>query len=755
MERVSFKIEGMTCAACSSRIEKTIGKMDGISRSNVNLATERAVFIFDPETIAAEDIKTRIDKLGYKALEVAAVDKSKALAEKRKQISLLWRRFIISAIFCLPLLYLAMGPMLSLPVSVFLRPDTYPKAYSIAQLMLLLPILFCGRRFYVSGYKALFRLSPNMDSLISIGTTAAVLYSLYSVVMVFSGDAMAVHHLYFESAGVILTLITLGKTLEAVSKGKTSDSIKKLMGLAPKTAMVEREDGSFKETAIEDVLPGDIIILRPGDKIPVDGVVLDGFTSIDESMLTGESVPVDKSEGDMVFAACINKNGSIRFRAQKTGEETALAQIIRLVEEAQGSKAPIARLADKVSAYFVPLVFLIALLSAGAWWISGESPIFALTIFISVLVIACPCALGLATPTAIMVGTGKGAEHGILIKNGEALERAERIDAIVFDKTGTITKGLLQLTDIVCLGKIDGNELLRHAASAEQNSEHPLGKAVINAAIDRQLTIPKSERFNAIPGQGVEFSIEGRDMLLGNSVLMDANNIELDTAGAEVQSLAAEGKTSVYLAADGSIKGIFAFADTIKESSAGAVSMLKESGIDVYMLTGDNARTAAAIAKAANIDNVFAGVLPEGKSEVVKSLQGKGKCTAMVGDGINDAPALTQADIGIAIGSGTDVAIESADIVLMYSDLNGVYKAIDLSKRTIRKIKQNLFWAFCFNVLGIPIAAGLLHIFGGPLLNPMFAAAAMSLSSLTVVGNALRLSKAFEKKDKNNSRLAG
>ena len=551
---------------------------------------------------------------------------------------------------------------------------------------------------------------------------------------------MAVDSLYFETAGVIITLILLGKSLEALSKGRTSEAIKKLMGLAPKTAILIR-DGIEVEVAIDEVEIGNIILVKPGQKIPVDGVVVEGSTSIDESMLTGESIPIAKTAGDSVYAASINKNGLIQFKATKVGGETALAQIIKLVEEAQGSKAPIAKMADIVSGYFVPIVFVVALLASLAWFVSGESLVFSLTIFIAILVIACPCALGLATPTAIMVGTGKGAEYGILIKSGEALETSHKIDTVVLDKTGTITEGKPKVTDIITMEGINSSRLLQIAASGEKGSEHPLADAIVKAAEADQLEMLKTEGFEAIPGHGIRVEIDGMSVLLGNRKLMEDQGVELNSMEHHSDRLAGEGKTPMYIAMNRQMAGIIAVADVVKGSSLKAIEKMKAMGLEVAMITGDNRRTAEAIAKQVGIGLVLAEVLPQDKSSEVKRLQTEGKKVAMVGDGINDAPALAQADVGIAIGSGTDVAMESAEIVLMRSDLMDVPAAIQLSKSTIRNIKQNLFWAFAYNVIGIPIAAGLLHLFGGPLLNPIFAAAAMSLSSMSVLTNALRLKR--------------
>jgi len=741
---VTIPIGGMTCAACAQRIEKTLNKLEGVKKASVNLATEKAAIEYDPQVVRISTIKQAIEKIGYKALEAenkSAVDEDKM--RKQKEIRTLWIKFIISAAFGIPLLYLAMGSMvwwLPFPIPKSLEPMQYPLRYALVQIALTLPIVIAGYRFYTVGFKALIQRSPNMDSLIAIGTTAAIVYSLYSTYQIYIGNFHAVEGLYFETAGVIITLILLGKSLEAVSKGKTSEAIKKLMGLAPKTAIVI-QDGNEIEIPIDEVEIGDVVLVKPGEKIPVDGVVIDGHTAIDESMLTGESMPVDKKAGDKVYAASINKNGVIRFQALKVGGDTALAQIIKLVEDAQSSKAPIAQMADIVSGYFVPIVVGIAILAFAAWLISGQSLVFSLTIFISVLVIACPCALGLATPTAIMVGTGKGAEYGILIKGGEALETTHKINTIVFDKTGTITEGKPQVTDVIPASGISREHLLQVTASAEKGSEHPLGEAIVKGAEKENLEFLKVTRFEAIPGHGIEVDIDGIHALIGNMKLMDDRKISVKELEAKADQLAGEGKTPMFVAIDGRFAGIVAVADVVKENSAKAIKKLQSMGIEVAMITGDNRKTAEAIAKQVGIDRVLAEVLPQDKASQVKKLQAEGKRVSMVGDGINDAPALAQADIGIAIGSGTDVAMESADIVLMRSDLMDVPTAIHLSKSTIRNIKQNLFWAFGYNVAGIPIAAGLLYLFGGPLLNPMFGAAAMSLSSVSVLSNALRLKR--------------
>ena len=650
----------------------------------------------------------------------------------------------MSALFGLPLLYIAMAPMipwLSLPLPAFLNPDNHPLTYAITQLVLVVPIIVAGYRFYTVGYRALFSGNPNMDSLIAIGTTSAVLYSLYATYKIAAGEHHMAHHgLYFESAGIIIALILLGKSLEAVSKGRTSEAIKKLMGLAPKTATVI-QDGKEVVIPIDEVEVDDIILVKPGEKIPVDGVVISGQTSIDESMLTGESMPVEKTTGAAVYAASINKNGSIQFRATKIGKDTVLAQIIKLVEEAQGKKAPIAKMADIVSGYFVPIVIGIALISFAAWLIGGQTLEFALTIFISILVIACPCALGLATPTAIMVATGKGAELGILIKGGEALEMAHKVDTVILDKTGTITEGNPEVTDIIPAEGISRDKLLQIAATAEKESEHPLGRAIFSLAQERQLLLLESENFTALPGHGISVRIDEKAILIGNKKLMEDKKVPLGEFGSISDRIADEGKTPMFVAVDWKISGVIAVADVVKKSSQKAIRRLESMGVEVVMITGDNKKTADAIAKQIGIDKVLSEVLPQDKANEVEKLQAQGKKVAMVGDGINDAPALAKADIGIAIGSGTDVAMESADIVLMKSDLIDVPTAIHLSKSTIINIKQNLFWAFGYNTAGIPIAAGLLYLFGGPLLNPMFAAAAMSLSSVSVLVNALRLKR--------------
>ena len=744
---LSIPIGGMTCAACATRIERELSKLEGMKSVSVNLATERASVRYAPGALRRSDIREAVERAGYRVLDIAQNNPADSDRERKaREIKILRTKLIISAVFAIPLFYIAMAPMIRLPVPAFLSPEQHPLAYALAELLLVIPVVAVGYRFYLVGFRSLFKGAPNMDSLIAIGTSSAVIYSLYNTYKIIAGDMHVVHHLYYETAGVIITLILLGKMLEAISKGRTGEAIKKLMGLAPKTATVVRE-GAEVEIPVGEVEVGDIIVVRPGGKIPVDGRIVEGHTAIDESMLSGESMPVDKSVGDSVYAASINTTGTVKFRAEKVGADTALAQIIALVEQAQGSKAPIAKTADKVAAVFVPVVCAIALIAGVAWFIATRDIEFALTIFISVLVIACPCALGLATPTAIMVGTGRGAESGILIKSGEALEGAHRVDMVILDKTGTVTEGKPAVTDVKSFENLAENVLLRLAAAAERGSEHPLGQAIVAGALERGIQLPDATAFTALTGRGIEAEVEGHKILAGNAKLMSERSINFP--GGEADRLSAEGKTPMFIAVDGSAAGIIAVADTIKETSREAVETLRKAGLEVVMITGDNAKTADAVARQVGIGRVLAEVLPENKAEEVKRLQTEGRRVAMVGDGINDAPALAQADVGIAIGSGTDVAIESADIVLMRSDLRDVPAAIELSRRTMRNIKQNLFWAFGYNTIGIPVAAGVLYIFGGPLLSPMIAAAAMSLSSVSVLTNALRLRRFGRKKKKS------
>lgn len=733
----SFKVKGMSCSSCANRLERLVQKLEGVEAASVNFATEKLTVKLNADVIGYNQLKEATQSAGFELLtdEEIKQQPTKEVSEAHR----LFKRFMISLIFSVPLLIISMGHMVGLPLPHMIDPMRNPLNFGLIQLVLTLPVVFTGYKFYQVGIKNLVQLSPNMDSLVAIGTLTAFLYSLFGIYQISQGDAHYAMHLYFESAAVILTLITLGKYLEAVSKGKTSQAIKALMGLAPKTATVERK-GVELEVPIEEVMVGDLVLVKPGEKLPVDGEVVEGMTAIDESMLTGESIPVEKTVGSQVIGASLNKTGFIKYKATRVGRDTALSQIVKLVEDAQGSKAPIAKMADIISAYFVPIVMGLAVISSLLWKVSGESDVFALSIFISVLVIACPCALGLATPTAIMVGTGKGAEYGVLIKGGEALEMTYRLQTIVFDKTGTITEGKPKVTDVLALS-LSEEQLLSYAASAEKASEHPLGEAIVREAQDRGYALCELESFHAMIGRGIEGVILGQKLLIGNLKLMVEHQIDVSSLQEKTDELAYEGKTPMYMAIDGELAGVIAVADTVKESSKKAIETLHQMGIQVAMITGDNQKTADAIARQVGIDLVLAEVLPADKANEVKKLQQSGRKVGMVGDGINDAPALAQADIGIAIGSGTDVAIESADIVLMKSDLMDVSTAIRLSKATILNIKENLFWAFAYNVLGIPVAMGVLHLFGGPLLNPMIAAAAMSLSSVSVLLNALRLRK--------------
>jgi len=737
----SIPVGGMTCAACSRAVERGVGRVAGVASVAVNLATEKATVHYDPAVTRLSEIKLAITKAGYVPLaaETGARTDEHA-ARKAREIRAMWTKVAIAAGASVPLLYLAMGAMIGLPVPLFLSPDTSPLAFALVQLLLVVPAVAAGHRFYVVGTRAIAHLAPNMDSLIAMGTSAALGYSLYSVIDIARGNPHAVHHLYFETAAVIITLILLGKSLEAISKGRAADSIKKLMGLRPKTATVVHDDAEI-EMPVEEVEVGDLVRVRPGERIPVDGVVVSGRTTVDEAMLTGESLPVAKESGSSLVGASVNKNGAVTFRATRVGKDTVLARIVNLVEDAQGSKAPIADLADRVSGVFVPVVFGLAVLAAVGWLVAGSAPAFALTVFVAVLTIACPCALGLATPTAIMVGTGRGAELGVLVKSGAALEIAHRIDVVVFDKTGTITKGEPTVTDVNPAPGFTDLDVLGLAASAEKASEHPLADAVVRAAEVRGAALSPVDGFQAEPGHGVTATAAGRTILVGSARYLAAHGIDATPGAAGADRLAEAGKTAVLVAVDGRYAGALAVADVVRESSAAAVVALRRMGIAAVMLTGDSRKVADAIAREAGIERVIAETRPEDKAAEVWRLQVGGHRVAMVGDGINDAPALAQADLGIAVGTGTDVAIESAGVVLMRGDLMGVATAIALSRATMRTIRQNLFWAFGYNVLGIPVAAGLLHAFGGPLLSPMVAAGAMSLSSVSVVMNALRLKR--------------
>lgn len=738
-----YIIEGMSCASCAMTIENAVSKIPGVDKASVNLATE-IMTVEANDSVTPEDIAKVVDGVGYgarprgKSVEEELEEKNE---KKEAHLREMKRNLTISAIFTVPLLFIAMADMVGIPMPAFLSPMQSPVSYALIQLALVLPIVWIGRRFFVDGFKALSKGHPNMDSLVALGTSAAFLYSLYGTYHVLEGHAHFAMNLYYESAGVILTLITLGKYFEDVSKGKTSMAIQTLVGLAPKMATVLR-DGQEVEVPVEEVQVGDLIRVKPGEKVPVDGIVTEGNSTVDESMLTGESIPVSKSVGDEVIGASLNKTGSFILKATKIGKDTALSQIIQLVEQAQGSKAPIAKLADKVSGVFVPIVIVLALVSGLAWYFLGqESWVFALTITISVLVIACPCALGLATPTAIMVGTGKGAENGILLKSGEALEEANHVNMVVFDKTGTITNGTPVVTDVVTANQTAADALVRLAASLEVASEHPLGEAIVAKAKEQGAAFDEVTNFEAIPGFGIKGHVGETLVFLGNEKWMRENGLANVEMNEKANSFAEQGKTPLYIGYNDAVQGLIVVADTVKESSARAIQTLHEMGIQVAMMTGDHERTAQAIAAEVGIDRVFSEVLPQDKANYVSKLQEEGYIVAMVGDGINDAPALAQAQVGIAIGTGTDVAIESADAVLMKSDLMDVPAMLKLSRATIRNIKENLFWAFAYNVIGIPFAMGVLHLFGGPLLNPMIAGAAMSFSSVSVVLNALRLKR--------------
>ncbi|MDD4436715.1 MAG: heavy metal translocating P-type ATPase [Tissierellia bacterium] len=747
MKTQKFDITGMTCSACSARIEKNINKTDGIQEANVNLLTNSMTVKYDESVLSDRDIIKVVEDTGYGASSVMGkkAEVSTNAKDDSSEIKEMKKRVIISLIFAVPLFYISMGHMLNWPLPGIFHGTENALIFAFTQLLLCLPVMIVNNKYYKVGFKTLFKGSPNMDSLIAIGTSAAAAYGVYAIykigyglghmdmdmVMQFSMD------LYFESAAVVLALITLGKFLEARAKGRTSDAIKKLIDLSPKTALVERI-GIETEIPVEDVVKGDIIIVKPGQSVPVDGKIVFGNSSIDESMLTGESMPVEKKVGDKVVGASINKSGFFKFEAEKVGDDTTLAQIIKLVEEASSSKAPISKMADKISGIFVPIVIVIAVLATIVWLILGADFEFALSIGIAVLVISCPCALGLATPTAIMVGTGKGAENGILIKSAEALEIAHHVQTVVMDKTGTITEGKPRVTDLVADG-IDETEMLKIAASAEKGSEHPLADAIVEEAKELNLELYDVENFEAIPGQGLRAVVNNKKYYLGNLRLINEQKINIKNFEEKSTKFADEGKTPLYFADENNVLGIISVADVVKPTSEAAIKEFEAMGIEVVMLTGDNKKTAEAIRKQLGITRAVAEVLPQDKEREIRKIQEQGRRVAMIGDGINDAPALARADVGIAIGAGTDVAIESADIVLIRSDLLDAVTAVQLSKATIKNIKQNLFWAFIYNTIGIPLAAGVFYGILEWKLNPMFAGAAMSLSSVSVVSNALRL----------------
>jgi Cu+-exporting ATPase len=750
---LNLAIKGMTCASCSARIEKVVSTLTGVHSMQVNLAAETGTAVFEPGLVSKRSIVETIDKLGFEASPVAEEDDNllaRQQRETKEKLARMKKELIPAFGFAFVLLILSMGEMLGMPLPGFLDPHHAPFNFAVAQLLLVLPVMWSGRRFYLVGFPALIRKSPNMDSLIAVGTGAAFIYSTWNLFEIALGiDAMArVMDLYYESAAVLIALVSLGKYLETRSKARTSDAISQMMELTPDQATLIKNPGKENEEQaailVADIEEGDLILVRPGERIPMDGLVQKGRSNVDESMLTGESLPVGKEEGDKVIGGTLNKNGMLRVMAERVGQDTVLARIIRMVREAQGSKAPIANLADRISLYFVPTVMVIAILSGLAWYFVGGSTFaFALRIFIAVLVIACPCAMGLATPTSIMVGTGRGAQLGVLIKSGGALEMAQRVKVLVFDKTGTLTYGKPKLTDLQIVSDSGDteDEILALVAGAESVSEHPVAEAIVQEAKSRGLSFFEPDSFEAILGKGIQAEIKGRELLLGNRELMGSVSQGLDNPiiDSKAAEFAGSGKTALYLAIDNRLTAILAIADQIKTETPTTIHKLKDMGIKVYMLTGDNEITARAIAAQAGIDEVIAEVLPDYKADKVQELQSSGVTVGMVGDGINDAPALARADVGIAMGTGIDVAIESGDIVLMKGELGGVLTALALSRATMRNIRQNLFWAFAYNVVGIPVAAGLLYIFGGPTLNPMIAGGAMAMSSVSVVTNALRL----------------
>lgn len=759
MKQEVYKISGMSCAACSSAVERVTRKIAGVARSDVNLTTAKMQIEYDEALVTPELIIAKIAKAGFGA-EIYVDDKEKRKREEAKEEEE-WKaakkRVILAICFAVPLLYLSMGHMMPvpLPLPVFLDMEQHPMVFALAQLILTVPVLIFGRNFYIHGFPALFKGNPNMDSLVAIGTMAAFLYSFVMTVLI-PKDAHHVHQLYYESAAVVVTLVMLGKYMEKRSKGKTSEAIKKLMALAPDTAILLK-DGKEEEVMVESLVPGNVIVLRAGSRVPLDGIVISGNGSVDESMLTGESLPVEKSEGSEVIGGSLNYDGLLTVRVTRTGSDTTLAKIVQLMEDAQGKKAPISKLADKVAGIFVPTVMGIAFIAAVIWLIAGKDFSFALRIFVSVLVIACPCALGLATPTAIMVGTGLGAQNGILVKSGEALEMAQKVDAVVLDKTGTITQGKPEVAAICTkegMWQAKGDlgtqssaslsdaqkELLCLAAAAEAGSEHPLSRAIVSMAEKEGLSGEAVEEFRSLTGYGVYVRTEdGKEIYLGKGELAEQHSANAKDWHTKAQEMAAKGQTPMYVVENKDTIGLIGVADTIKETSAKAVDALKKDGVRVYMLTGDNRRTAQYIGAQAHVDEIIAEVLPQDKAKMIEELQKQGKRVMMVGDGINDAPALVQAEVGCAIGNGSDIAIDSADIVLMKSDLMDVHRAIRLSHLTIRNIRQNLFWAFFYNTIGIPVAAGLLYPFTKLLLSPMLGGFAMSLSSVCVVSNALWL----------------
>lgn len=739
MREEKYSVSGMSCAACSSAVERVTRKLDGVERADVNLTTGKLVVRYDESKVTPEMIIEKVTKCGFGIEKDSPEAEAKPKEKKAEHEDYGLKRLITAAVFSVLLLYVSMGKMMisSLPLPPIMDMSSHPVNYALTQLLLTVPVIIAGKKFFISGFRALFHKAPNMDTLVAIGSSCSFIYSVV-ITYTLSDHPHNVHGLYFESAAIVITLVMLGKYFETRSKKKTKSAIEKLISLAPDTALLRDASGNIKEVSASSLVRDDIVLVKPGAKIPQDGIITEGSSGVDESMLTGESMPVFKNVGDKVIGGSINTDGALTVKVTNTGADSVLSKIVKFVEDAQGKKAPISKTADKVAGVFVPAVISIAVAAAIIWAIAGKDIAFILKVFTSVLVIACPCALGLATPTAIMVGTGLGATHGILIRDGETLEITHKTNVVILDKTGTITKGEPEVTAVICGDGTDEAELLAVAGSAESLSEHPLAQAIVKYAEGKNAAKKDVSDFRAISGKGISCKVDGRDILIGNSRLIDesaANNpLESDAA-----SLAAKGQTPMSVIENGKVIGIISVADTIKETSREAIAKLHESGIKTVMLTGDNRAAADYIGKEAGVDEVIAEALPEDKARIVEEYRGKGNTVMMVGDGINDAPALTSADVGCAIGNGSDIAIESGDIALMKSDLMDVYRAIKLSRYTITNIKENLFWAFCYNTIGIPVAAGLLYAFGGPLLNPMIAGLAMSLSSVCVVCNALRL----------------
>ena len=742
---ISLEVNGMTCASCSAAVERVTRKLEGVESCEVNLTTRRAHIIYDTDKVKISDIKNKITKAGFEPADIDTEQKDTFGMQEGKELKEKRNRLILAAVFSIPLLYISMGHMLPfpLPLPEVLDMMQNPLNFAVAQLILTAVVMVCGWKFYTVGFKTLFRGHPNMDSLVAIGTGSAFLYSLVMTIQI-PADHHAVHQLYYESAAIVITLIMLGKYMESRSKGKTSEAIRKLIALAPDTCILIR-DGKETEVPTDEITAGEVLMIKPGGRVPLDGEVISGESSVDESMLTGESIPVEKHPGDEVIGGSINYNGTMQIRVTRTGADTMLSKIILMIEEAQGKKAPISKLADTVAGYFVPVVMAIAAVAALGWFLAGKDTAFVLNIFVSVLVIACPCALGLATPTAIMVGTGLGANHGILFRSGEALEILQNTDTVVLDKTGTITEGKPRVVEIILTknSRYLKEELMKTAASCERCSEHPLAKAIVDYGMEQELITEKVTEevsdFEAVSGRGIRAVYQGISVMIGNRRFMKEQEQDISELEGAAETCAEKGQTPMFVVMDGQTEGIIVVADTVKSTSKEAVHSLQKAGMEVIMLTGDNQAAAEFIGTQVGVNRVIAEVLPQDKARIVAELQQQGKKVLMAGDGINDAPALVQADVGAAIGNGSDIALESSDVVLMKSDLQDVYKAVKLSRGTIRNIKENLFWAFFYNTLGIPVAAGVLYLFGGPMLSPMLGGLAMSFSSVCVVGNALRL----------------